>query len=99
MRHISQLIRYKVLAHCACRGPRERKSAAGRKTQAKSGVVRQPRQLSIDVRTIACLDRMQVNNSELFERLLQHYPPFVEAWTKAGHTLSELSEVGTKISS
>ncbi|GHO57604.1 hypothetical protein KSB_60790 [Ktedonobacter robiniae] len=81
------------------RTPRGRKSAAGRKTHAKSGVVRQPRQLSLDVRTIACLDRMQVNNSELFERLLQLYPPFVEAWTKAGYTLSELSEVGTKISS
>jgi predicted DNA-binding transcriptional regulator YafY len=79
------------------RTPRERKSAAGRKTQSRRGVARQPRQLSLDVRTIACLDAMQVNNSELFERLLQHYPPFVEAWTKAGYALSELSEVGANI--
>ena len=49
-------------------------------------------------RTIACLDVMQVNNSALFESLLQHHPPFVEAWTKAGYALSELSEVGTNIS-
>jgi len=79
------------------RTPRERKSAAGRKTKSRSGVVRQPRQLSLDVRTIACLDRMQVNNSELFESLLQHYPPFVEAWAKAGYALSELSEVEAQI--
>jgi len=79
------------------RTPRERKSAAGRKTRSRRGVARQPRQLSLDARTIACLDGMQVNNSELFERLLQRYPPFVEAWTKAGYTLSELSEVGTTI--
>jgi predicted DNA-binding transcriptional regulator YafY len=79
------------------RTPRKRKSAAGRKTQSRSGAVRQPRQLSLDVRTIACLDRMQINNSELFERLLQHHPPFVEAWTKAGYAFSELSEVGVNI--
>lgn len=65
----------------------------------RRGVARQPRQLSLDPRTIACLDVMQVNNSELFERLLQHYPPFVETWTKAGYPLSELSELVAPIGS
>ena len=83
------------------RAPRERKSAAGRKTRSRRGVARQPRQLSLDTRTIACLDVMQVNNSELFERLLRYHPPFIEAWTKAGYALSELGEpgVGTNIQS
>ncbi len=50
------------------RTQKERKSNAGRK--AKSGTVRQPRQLSLDVRTIKTLDAMKVNTSELFETLL-----------------------------
>ena len=62
---------------------KERKSNAGRKT--KSGTIRQPRQLSLDVRTIQTLDAMQVNNSDLFETLLQQYEPFLDTWAEMGY--------------
>ncbi len=65
------------------RTQKERKSNAGRK--AKSGTVRQPRQLSLDVRTIKTLDAMKVNNSDLFETLLQQYEPFLNAWAEMGY--------------
>ena len=65
------------------RTQKERKSNAGRK--AKSGTVRQPRQLSLDVRTIKTLDAMKVNNSDLFEILLQQYEPFLNAWAEMGY--------------
>ena len=58
------------------RTKKERKSNAGRKT--KSGVVREPMQLSLDVRTIKTLGAMGVNKSQLFEELLQQYEPFVK---------------------
>jgi len=59
------------------RTKKERKSPKGRK--AKSGVVREPLQLSLDVRTIKALNRMGVNKSQLFEDFLQQYGPFLEA--------------------
>jgi len=65
------------------RTQKERKSNAGRK--AKSGTVRQPRQLSLDVRTIKTLDTMRVNNSDLFETLLHQYEPFLNTWAKLAH--------------
>ncbi len=65
------------------RTQKERKSNAGRK--AKSGIVRQPRQLSLDVRTIKTLDAMKVNNSDLFETLLQQYEPFLDTWAEMGY--------------
>ena len=65
------------------RTQKERKSNAGRK--AKSGTVRQPRQLSLDVRTIKTLDAMKVNNSDLFETLLKQYEPFLDAWAEMGY--------------
>jgi len=65
------------------RSVKARKSNTGRKT--KSGVVRQPRQLSLDVRTIKTLDAMGVNNSDLFETLLHQYEPFLNAWAEWGH--------------
>jgi hypothetical protein len=65
------------------RTQKERKSNAGRK--AKSGTVRQPRQLSLDVRTIRTLDAMKVNTSDLFETLLQQYEPFLNAWVEMGY--------------
>ena len=65
------------------RTQKERKSNAGRK--AKSGTVRQPRQLSLDMRTIKVLDAMKVNNSDLFETLLQQYEPFLDTWAEMGY--------------
>ena len=59
---------------------KEKRSTRGRK--AKSGVVRQPRQLSLDVRTIQTLDAMKANNSELFETLLNQYEPFLNTWAE-----------------
>lgn len=60
------------------RTKKERKSTKGRK--AKSGVVREPMQLSLDVRTIQALNLMGINKSQLFEELLQQYEPFLEAY-------------------
>jgi ATP-dependent DNA helicase PIF1 len=60
------------------RTKKEKKSTKGRKT--KSGVVREPMQLSLDVRTIQALTSMGVNKSQLFEDLLQQYEPFLEAY-------------------
>lgn len=60
------------------RTKKERKSTKGRK--AKSGVVREPMQLSLDIRTIKTLNAMGVNKSHLFEELLQQYEPFLEIW-------------------
>lgn len=60
------------------RKKKERKSNAGRK--AKSGVVREPMQLSLDVRTIRALNSMGINKSQLFEELLQQYEPFIDAY-------------------
>jgi ATP-dependent DNA helicase PIF1 len=60
------------------RTKKERKSTQGRK--AKSGVVREPMQLSLDVRTIQALNAMGVNKSQLFEDLLRQYEPFLEAY-------------------
>ena len=72
------------------RTKKPRKSNAGRK--AKSGTVRQPRQLSLDVRTIKVLDAMNVNNSDLFETLLQQYEPFLNAWAEMGYGNSQEDE-------
>ncbi len=69
------------------RTQKEHKSTRGRKT--KSGVIRQPRQLSLDVRTIQTLDAMQANNSELFETLLNQYEPFLDAWAELGYGHSQ----------
>jgi hypothetical protein len=60
------------------RTKKERKSTKGRK--AKSGVKREPMQLSLDVRTIQTLNAMGVNKSELFEDLLNQYQPFLEMY-------------------
>jgi len=60
------------------RPKKEKKSTKGRK--AKSGVVREPMQLSLDVRTIQALNQMGVNKSQLFEELLQQYEPFLQAY-------------------
>ena len=60
------------------RRKKERKSTKGRKT--KSGVLREPMQLSLDMRTIKTLEIMGVNRSQLFEDLLQQYEPFREAY-------------------
>jgi hypothetical protein len=60
------------------RTKKEKKSTKGRK--AKSGVVREPMQLSLDVRTIQALNVMGVNKSQLFEELLQQYEPFLQAY-------------------
>lgn len=62
---------------------KECKSNVGRK--AKRGGVRQPRQFSLDVRTIETLDDMRANNSELFESLFHRYEPFLDAWAKLGY--------------
>lgn len=60
------------------RTKKEKKSTKGRK--AKSGVVREPMQLSLDVRTIQALNTMGVNKSQLFEELLQQYEPFLQVY-------------------
>jgi DNA helicase II / ATP-dependent DNA helicase PcrA len=60
------------------RTKKERKSTQGRKT--KGSEVREPLQLSLDVKTIKVLNAMGVNKSQLFEELLQMYEPFLEAW-------------------
>jgi hypothetical protein len=60
------------------RTKKERKNTSGRK--AKSGVVREPMQLSLDVRTIKALNSMGINKSQLFEELLQQYEPFLEVY-------------------
>ncbi len=69
------------------RTKKERKSNAGRKT--KSGVAREPMQLSLDVRTIKTLNTMGVNKSELFEELLKQYEPFLTAWSELGNETHE----------
>ncbi len=60
------------------RTKKEKKSTKGRK--AKSGVVREPMQLSLDVRTIQVLNAMGINKSQLFEELLQQYEPFLQVY-------------------
>jgi superfamily I DNA/RNA helicase len=65
------------------RTQKERKSKAGRKTKGKG--VRQPLQLSLDLRVINTLNAMGVNKSELFEELLQQYEPFLDAWSELGN--------------
>jgi len=72
------------------RTQKEHKSTRGHK--AKSGVVRQPRQLSLDVRTIQTLDAMKTNNSELFETLLNQYEPFLNTWAELGYGSSQEDE-------
>jgi len=72
------------------RTKKERKSNAGRK--AESGIVREPMQLSLDVRTIKTLNAMSINKSKLFEELLQQYEPFLEAWSE----LYGMSEEGSE---
>jgi hypothetical protein len=62
------------------RAKKERKSKAGRKTKGKG--VRQPMQLSLDIKVINTLNAMGVNKSELFEELLQQYEPFLDAWSE-----------------
>jgi len=66
----------KVTSRKKKRTQRERKRNAGRK--AKIGVVRQPRQLS--------LDAMNAKNNDLFETLLQQYEPFLTAWAELGNS-------------
>ena len=61
------------------RTKKERKSTKGRKT--KGGKIREPLQLSLDIRTIKTLNAMGVNKSQLFEDLLQQYEPFLEVWS------------------
>jgi ATP-dependent DNA helicase PIF1 len=61
------------------RTKKEKKSTKGRKT--KSGVLREPLQLSLDIRTIRALNAMGINKSQLFEELLQQYKPFLEKYT------------------
>lgn len=68
------------------RTKKERKSTQGRKT--KSGVVREPMQLSLDVRTIQTLAAMKVNRSELFEELLNQHQPFLEKYAAVTGTAS-----------
>jgi hypothetical protein len=65
------------------RTQKERKSKAGRKTKGKG--VRQPMQLSLDIKVINTLNAMGVNKSELFEELLQQYEPFLDAWAELGN--------------
>ncbi len=65
------------------RTKKERKSKAGRKTKGKG--VRQPMQLSLDIKVINTLNAMGVNKSELFEELLQQYEPFLDAWAELGN--------------
>jgi len=72
------------------RTQKERKSNAGRKT--KSGIVRQPMQLSLDTRTIDTLNTMGINKSELFETLLQQYEPFLNVYAELGNTSQEDEE-------
>lgn len=70
------------------RTKKERKSTKGRKT--KGGVVREPMQLSLDVRTIQALNQMGINKSQLFEDLLQQYKPFLEAYAALNASDGEL---------
>ncbi len=72
------------------RTQKERKSKAGRKTKGKG--VRQPMQLSLDLRVINTLNAMGVNKSELFEELLQQYEPFLDAWAELGNEEAEDEE-------
>jgi DNA helicase II / ATP-dependent DNA helicase PcrA len=60
------------------RTQRERKSNAGAKVKGKE--VRQPMQLSLDMRVIRTLKSMSVNASALFEDLLNQYEPFLEMY-------------------
>jgi ATP-dependent exoDNAse (exonuclease V) alpha subunit len=60
------------------RTKKERKSTKGRKT--KSGEVREPLQLSLDIKTIQALNSMGINKSQLFEDLLKQYEPFIKIW-------------------
>lgn len=70
------------------RTKKEKKSTKGRK--AKGGVVREPMQLSLDVRTIRALNQMGINKSQLFEDLLQQYKPFLEAYAALDASDGEL---------
>ena len=65
------------------RTKKERKSPKGRKTI--SGTIREPLQLSLDIRTIQALNDMDINKSALVEELLQQYEPFREAYAKLDH--------------
>jgi len=69
------------------RTKKERKSPKGRK--AKGVKVREPLQLSLDIRTIETLNNMGVNKSQLFEDLLQQYEPFIEAYATIDHDWKE----------
>lgn len=62
------------------RTKKERKAPTGVKPKSgKEGDVRQPLQLSLNMRTIKALTAMEVNKSALFEKLLNMYQPFLEA--------------------
>jgi hypothetical protein len=54
--------------------------------------VRQPMQLSLDLRVINTLNAMGVNKSELFEELLRQYEPFLDAWGELGNDTAEDEE-------
>jgi UvrD-like helicase C-terminal domain len=73
------------------RTKKERKSNAGRK--AKGATVRQPLQLSLDIRTIDTLNAMRVNKSELFEELLKQYDPFLLAWSELDNEFHKENEI------
>lgn len=73
------------------RTTKERKSKAGRKTKGKG--VRQPMQLSLDIKVINTLNAMGVNKSELFEELLQQYEPFLDAWAEFGNAEEDDDEL------
>jgi hypothetical protein len=68
------------LAEKKGRTKKERKAPWGRTPKSgKKGDVRQPLQLSLNMRTIQVLDVMGVNKSALFEELLEMYEPFLKA--------------------
>jgi DNA helicase-2/ATP-dependent DNA helicase PcrA len=68
------------LAEKKGRTKKERKAPWGVKPKSgKAGDVRQPLQLSLNMRTIRVLNVMGVNKSALFEELLEMYDPFLEA--------------------
>lgn len=65
------------------RTKKERKAPWGTKTKSREeGDVRQPLQLSLNMKTIHVLNAWGVNKSALFEDLLQMYDPFLKAWKK-----------------
>lgn len=62
------------------RTKKEKKAPTGVKPKSgKEGDVRQPLQLSLNMRTINALTVMKVNKSALFEKLLNMYQPFLDA--------------------